>query len=407
MSEQENSRSPQSTVVPAGAGAENTEQKQEPQGAGSCPSESSGAGVDSGMGNNVFSSPEKLGDKAVGSMGEGEESASKTEVDCEGQVEQEKCEETQDGLLCPQEVSLPDLKESKVPRDSASPGAEPISGMGASEREAERDKAETEKSVAVSDVQDTESKAGDSRGCDSSVGECKDPPAKLEDNEQGCEKKEETPDSKKDENDTSEPSNTEPSEVLQMQEEDKPGDKLKENNEAELDREGEAANGTTEQDRSRPAVSSEPECEVAPPLPTQNGNAELREDSGRGNAEVREDSGREIECPSVDPTRIECPPVDPTRDTDSEAGDSVCSEDGEHGEVCRGGGGCTHHEADAGWEYVVDEEFNVPRRPVFNGAADHLERRSNLKRRASEESEGKCHDCLLPFLCSITNCGYL
>lgn len=84
--------------------------------------------------------------------------------------------------------------------------------------------------------------------------------------------------------------------------------------------------------------------------------------------------------------------ADAIRDTDSEAGDSCCSDE-EHGEACRGENGCIHRVAgdtlDQNWDYMVDEEFNVPRKPIFNGSADELERRSNLKRKASEEPEGK------------------
>lgn len=84
--------------------------------------------------------------------------------------------------------------------------------------------------------------------------------------------------------------------------------------------------------------------------------------------------------------------ADAIRDTDSEAGDSCCSDE-EHGEACRGENGCIHRVAgdtlDQNWDYMVDEEFNVPRKPIFNGSADQLERRSNLKRKASEEPEGK------------------
>lgn len=83
--------------------------------------------------------------------------------------------------------------------------------------------------------------------------------------------------------------------------------------------------------------------------------------------------------------------ADAIRDTDSEAGDSCCSDE-EHGEACRGENGCIHRVAgdalDQNWDYMVDEEFNVPRKPIFNGSADQLERRSNLKRKASEEPEG-------------------
>ncbi|KAK4325616.1 hypothetical protein Pmani_003823 [Petrolisthes manimaculis] len=78
-------------------------------------------------------------------------------------------------------------------------------------------------------------------------------------------------------------------------------------------------------------------------------------------------------------------------DTDSEAGDSCCSDEEHHGEACRGENGCIHRVAgdtlEQNWDYMVDEEFNVPRKPIFNGSAEQLERRSSLKRKASEEPE--------------------
>ncbi|XP_069163739.1 uncharacterized protein Axud1 isoform X6 [Procambarus clarkii] len=83
--------------------------------------------------------------------------------------------------------------------------------------------------------------------------------------------------------------------------------------------------------------------------------------------------------------------LDAIRDTDSEAGESCYSEDQEHGDACQGENGCIHQsgvcDSEQNWDYVIDEEFNVPRRPVFNGSADQLERRSSLKRKASEEHE--------------------
>lgn len=83
--------------------------------------------------------------------------------------------------------------------------------------------------------------------------------------------------------------------------------------------------------------------------------------------------------------------LDAIRDTDSEAGESCYSEDQEHGDACQNG--CMHQdgicETEQNWDCLIDEEFNVPRKPVFNGSTDQLERRSSLKRKASEEHEGK------------------
>ncbi|KAK8724884.1 hypothetical protein OTU49_010962 [Cherax quadricarinatus] len=83
--------------------------------------------------------------------------------------------------------------------------------------------------------------------------------------------------------------------------------------------------------------------------------------------------------------------LDAIRDTDSEAGESCYSEDQEHGDACQGENGCIHQDgvcdSEQNWDYVIDEEFNVPRKPVFNGSADQLERRSSLKRKASDEHE--------------------
>ncbi|XP_042203718.1 uncharacterized protein LOC121853564 isoform X2 [Homarus americanus] len=83
--------------------------------------------------------------------------------------------------------------------------------------------------------------------------------------------------------------------------------------------------------------------------------------------------------------------LDAIRDTDSEAGESCYSEDHDHSAACQGENGCMHQDSvsdtEQNWDYVIDEEFNVPRNPVFNGSADQLERRSSLKRKASEEPE--------------------
>ncbi|XP_068204167.1 uncharacterized protein [Palaemon carinicauda] len=76
------------------------------------------------------------------------------------------------------------------------------------------------------------------------------------------------------------------------------------------------------------------------------------------------------------------------RDTDSEAGDSCCSEDQD---MCEGENGCIHQDGvcntDQNWDYLMDEEFNVPKKPILNGSAEQLERRSSLKRKATEEAE--------------------
>ncbi|XP_071552674.1 uncharacterized protein Axud1 isoform X2 [Panulirus ornatus] len=81
--------------------------------------------------------------------------------------------------------------------------------------------------------------------------------------------------------------------------------------------------------------------------------------------------------------------LDTIRDTDSEAGESCYSEDQEHGDACQNG--CMHQDGicdtEQNWDCLIDEEFNVPRKPVFNGSTDQLERRSSLKRKASEEHE--------------------
>lgn len=83
--------------------------------------------------------------------------------------------------------------------------------------------------------------------------------------------------------------------------------------------------------------------------------------------------------------------LDINRDTDSEAGESCYSEDQEQVDGCQGGNDCLHQDGTChtqqNWDYLMDEEFNVPRNPVFNGSADQLCRRSNLKRKASEEPE--------------------
>ena len=82
--------------------------------------------------------------------------------------------------------------------------------------------------------------------------------------------------------------------------------------------------------------------------------------------------------------------LDAIRDTDSEAGESCCSEDQD---ACEGENGCIHQDGicdtEQNWDYLIDEEFNVPKRPVLNGSAEQLERRSNLKRKAMEEPEGE------------------
>ncbi|XP_042863666.1 uncharacterized protein LOC122247994 isoform X2 [Penaeus japonicus] len=83
--------------------------------------------------------------------------------------------------------------------------------------------------------------------------------------------------------------------------------------------------------------------------------------------------------------------LDVNRDTDSEAGESCYSEDQEQVDGCQGGNDCLHQDGachpQQNWDYHMDEEFNVPRNPVFNGSADQLCRRSSLKRKASEEPE--------------------
>ncbi|KAK7085107.1 Cysteine/serine-rich nuclear protein N-terminus [Halocaridina rubra] len=80
--------------------------------------------------------------------------------------------------------------------------------------------------------------------------------------------------------------------------------------------------------------------------------------------------------------------LDALRDTDSEAGDSCCSEDHE---ACEGANGCLHQDGvcdtEQNWDYLMDEEFNVPKKPILNGSAEQLERRSSLKRKATEDSE--------------------
>lgn len=353
MSEQENSRSPPCSAVLAPASAEEPRPDQEPPGATSCP------GPDADMGNNIFTAPEEAGDEGDGGKGEAEDRGS-DKVDCKGSTEADVCEEAPGDLPPPPEVTLPDLKEDKVPSDSAGSEAVPDSDNGASEEKDGRDGVETEEGEVVSDVQDAKGLNGDSRGCGDAPEGCRQTPGE-EDAEQGCEGKEEAPTSHMGESDTPEPSNIEPSEALLRGGEEAADDS--DGNETVAEETTETVNGTVEEERPSEAVPCVLECEAAL-APTQNGTVE---------------GGEEVAAPQIDPTR----------DTDSEAGDSVCSEDGEHGAVCRGGGGCPHQEAEAGWEYVVDEEFNVPRRPVFNGAADHLERRSSLKRRASEESEGK------------------
>lgn len=210
MSEQENSRSPQSGIVLAGASAEAPQQDHEPPGASSCTNGNSSATPDSGMGNNVFSSLEKPGDKSEGSMGEGGdggESGIEVKVDCEEQGESGVCAETQSDLLCPLKVMRPDMKEDKVPSDSVSPSAE-VSDMGASEGKAGRDESEMEASVVSSNAQDDERLNGDSQGCCDASDGCTETPARAEEEKQGCEGEEKNEIPEIEEN-TLEPSNTE------------------------------------------------------------------------------------------------------------------------------------------------------------------------------------------------------
>lgn len=454
MSEQENSRSPQSALL-VGAGDEATEQVPEPLGAESCTSTSISINGDAGMGNNVFSSPEKL-DKAEGSKEES--AASRIKVGCEGQ--KEECKETPSAMLRPEEVIVPG-KESKVPRDSASPGAEP--DMGVSEGD------EARETSGVSNGLDGEGVNGDWRGCDGGEG-CKDGPVVRKDGEvmnQGCEGKETPMNEENGRSDEDERSIN----VGKAKNEDnkKMSETKKGKNDKSYENKGKSENGTSDKNKetfvneeetvtneekkatsdtekedivtsdeekketseTQNSITGEDKSTVQETIKEQNHASELNTEPSRALAskepcdrlenksepvEGKVTNGiaeehplplsKEPECviPLLaqnglevreDAREVENLVVYPTRDTDSEAGDSVCSEDGEHGEVCRGGGNCPHQEADAGWEYVVDEEFNVPRRPVFNGASDHLERRSSLKRRASEESEGKYIDCYL------------
>ncbi|KAG0724507.1 Cysteine/serine-rich nuclear protein 2 [Chionoecetes opilio] len=339
MSEQENSRSPQSSNPPAEAAAGKTEEEQQP-GVEACGAgESSGTRPDTGMGNDASSAADKCIDEAVCSE-EGKEESSGSEA--EGQAKAGVCDETHRGLPCPREVMLLDLKEREVPGVNVDFGGASPSDKGPCEGQQGKNKAGAEKSVGASYEQGCESQAGGSGDC-----------ANNYDN--GCKDKAESPASHSQEKDPSDPSRVAGSEAV-------------------TDHGDSGAQRPTTEGVSQTVGSNT--TEDTPTLATLD-NALVSVPAQNNTAGVGGNGPRELEAAAMHPAR----------DTDSEAGDSVCSEEGDHGEVCRGGGGCPHQEAEEGWEYVVDEEFNVPRRPVFNGATDHLERRSSLKRRASEEAE--------------------
>lgn len=354
MSEQENSRSPQSTTLPAEAVAGGSEK--EPGVDSSCTGGSNSAISDTGMGNNVFTAPEKCSGEA-GYTGEGKENGTESKADSEGQAKEEVCHQTHKGLPDPQ-----DLNEREVPSGSADCEGKPTSDKGSCEEQEKNNKAEAKKSMGES-----ESQVDGSVDCANNFDNCKGKEVDGEENGlgRGSEEKEETPESLSDEKDSSDVKRVEASEEREVYRE---GDRL---NGAEKVPEtttsgvGDFVGSNINEYKPRPVTLAN----VLPSLPVQDGI------QGAG-----ENGTRALEAPASD--HAHC-----IRDTDSEAGDSVCSEDGDHGEVCRGGGDCPHQGAEEGWEYVVDEEFNVPRRPVFNGSADHLERRSSLKRRASEEAE--------------------
>ena len=395
MSEQENSRSPPSTTLPAEPSAGNTKQEQEQEaGVDTChtgnssssSSSCSSAGPHTGMGNNVFSAPEEnIAEAGCTQEGKEEETVSKTDQD--GQAKDGPCEDTQEEVPRQQEAAVPDLKEGAVPRGSSENGDEQTSDYGTGEGEERRDDAEGEErrvdgegeerrdngegekrrdnGEGEESVEGRESHADASKECANNLDTCKGQEAQGEENTQGksCEGNENISKNHSDEGHTVELSQVQGSGELVLHREEEGPAEAEIVLEANTDAVAECVASIMNEDHPTPPPATLDHAHL--PTPAQG------------------------VIPENGAVMLEAPVVEATRDTDSEAGDSMCSEDGDHGEVCRGGGDCPHQGAEEGWEYVVDEEFNVPRRPVFNGAADHLERRSSLKRRASEEAEGK------------------
>lgn len=402
MSEQENSRSPPSTTLPAGAPAGSPGHEQEPHTDPCDAGKSGSAGSDAGMGNNIVFTSEKSSDEAA-STEEGNEEDSGSKEPSDNPAKDKACAEANNRLPCPGEAMLLDLKESEVPRDGAEPSADAGEGPGDKDAEGE----DRRDSCEEGSGEGSGSPVGDSGYCannsDDSRG--KEGEGKESVLGNGCEGKEDTDDGSSDVKDSADyNSGEENTPSCNGGEKDTPDCTSDERDTAHCTNDAKDASNTstTEQnndtpnnnevdkpgstntisnsivDRDGATVDSIRDDKVPPPL----NNTLLPLSAPCGIPEMGQNGASELQAPTMDHV---------PRDTDSEAGDSVCSEDGDQ-EVCRGGGDCPHQEAEEGWEYVVDEEFNVPRRPVFNGAADHLERRSSLKRRASEDSEGGCLD---------------